>query len=135
VKRNLEGLAEQRGSDQWKHWPEIFWMFEALASPEAAERRFDAGVERIDPHARLFVWHWISTLAQLGRVDRSVTADHPLAVAFRKVDQRTYVAYNMADAPVTVAFSDGFKLRANGTGFVVGKQPCDSKRATGMPVK
>lgn len=131
VRRNLEGLAEQRGSDQWKHWPEIFWMYEALDSPDAAARRFDAGAGKADPHARPFAYHWISNLAGLGQVDRTVTADHPLAVAFSKGSQRTYVAYNMANAPVTVTFSDGYKLDASMAGFAVGRRLADSDQPSG----
>jgi len=39
----------------------------------------------------------------LGRVDASLTADHPLATAFVKGSQTIYVAQNYGDTPLTVS--------------------------------
>jgi len=120
VRRNLSGLARLRGSDEWKHWHDTLWMYEALADPDRALRRFDAGTGRIDPLARPHVYHWIATLQAVGQVDRSVTADHPLYAVFRKGDQRTYVACRMGETPRAVAFSDGFRLALERRGLAVG---------------
>lgn len=129
VKSNLDGLADRRGSDQWRRWPEIFWMYEALESPDAAIRRFDARGDRVNAQERPFVYHWIQSLAGLGQVDRRVTADHPLAISFCRGNLRTYVAYNMTETPVTVTFSDGYRLNAAGPAFAVGKRLVDSDSA------
>jgi len=110
VRRNLDGLARLRGSTDWKHWKEIFWMYEALYSADGAMARFEAGSREIDSQARPFVYHWIGNLQRLGQVDRTVTADRPTAIAFSKNGKRTHVAYNLTGRPITVRFSDGALL-------------------------
>ena len=122
VRRNLQGLARLRGGDRWKHWHEILWMYEALSDGEAAMRRFEAGAERIDPHARPYACHWIGGLEAMGHLDASVAADSALYAVFRKGGRRTYVVYNTQGKPRTVTFSDGFRLRARGEGFVVAQE-------------
>ena len=122
VRRNLAGLARLRGGDQWKHWHDTLWMYEALGDAEKALRRFEAGVGRLAPHARPRVYHWIATLRALGQVDRTVTADHPLYAVFRKGAQRAYAAANLRDKPLTVTFSDGFKLEVGAKRTALGRR-------------
>jgi endoglucanase Acf2 len=110
VKRNLQGLARLRGGTTWKDWHDTLWAYEALGDAENAMRRFEADPGRIGAHAKPFIYHWIANLQVLGHVDREVTADYPTAIAFTRDGQRTYVAYNMTDRPVTVHFSDGATL-------------------------
>jgi len=47
IRRNLAGLARLRGSDQWKHWHDILWMYEALADADKALARFNAAPTRV----------------------------------------------------------------------------------------
>ena len=112
VRRNLAGLAKLRGGYRWKHWHETLWMYEALADADKAMARFQAEPTKIPPRLRPHAYHWIATLQTLGHVDRTVTADCPIAMAFIKNAKRTYVACNMTDKPVTVRFSDGTTLPA-----------------------
>ena len=53
---------------------------------------------------------WLSTLARVGRVDRTVSADTPLYAVFYDGGARTYVAYNARGSQRTVRFSDGARL-------------------------
>ena len=82
--------------------------------PGPAAAWFDANpncrLEGGNTHA--FMAHWLGTLNSVGLVDPDVAADHPLAVVFNQGGKRTYVAYNMGDAPVSVSFTDGTKLTA-----------------------
>jgi len=45
-----------------------------------------------------------------------------LYAVFKKGDVRTYYAYNMRDAEMTVTFSDGFVLKAAKKGFLMGRK-------------
>ena len=72
--------------------------------------KFAADPAKVATHARPFVYHWIGNLQTLGHVDRNVTADHPTGMVFSRGGQRTYVAFNMTDRPLTVQFSDGAAL-------------------------
>lgn len=49
-----------------------------------------------------------------------MTSDHPLYAVFNKQGARTYVAYNMTNAPITVAFSDGAVVNVPANAFSSG---------------
>jgi hypothetical protein len=66
--------------------------------------------------------HWLQNLRKLGRVDRSVTADHPLFAVFREGNTRRYVAFQTSGQPRAVKFSDGFVLPTDGSGFAQGSK-------------
>ena len=46
----------------------------------------------------------------LGTVNPNITANYPIAAAFTANGLTTYVAHNYSDAPIAVAFSDGYIL-------------------------
>jgi len=117
VRRNLAHLAAVRGSNRWKHWHAILWMYEALGDANKAMRRFDAAAQKTDLHARPYAYHWIGNLQALGHVDRTITADCPTAIAFVRNGKRTYVAYNMTARAVQVRFSDATVLQVNSGQF------------------
>ncbi|MFM1886492.1 MAG: hypothetical protein RL026_1649, partial [Pseudomonadota bacterium] len=55
--------------------------------------------------------HWLSRLEELGTPDFQITADTTLYSVFRHASgARTYLAWNTADSPRTVTFSDGTTL-------------------------
>jgi hypothetical protein len=70
-------------------------------------------------NSRANTYHRIASLKTLGRVDRSVTADDPLAVALRLADLRTYCVYSLADRPRTVTSSDGSRVEVRGKRFTI----------------
>ena len=101
VRRNLAGLARLRGSDQWKHWHDILWMYEALADADKALARFNADPAKVPLHSRPHTYHWIATLAVLGQVDRTVTADCPTAMAFVRSERKGGQAPKTEPVPVS----------------------------------
>ena len=85
-------------------------MYEALVDPDNAMTRFLAGTNLLDSYTRAYTYHWIGSLQAMGQVNRAITADYPMAIAFTQGEETTYVASNITENPVTVNFSDGTKL-------------------------
>lgn len=123
VERNWQGLFKARGGGRLRQWQDVLLMHRALNDPADALRRFDEIAPRLRPedgNSLAGTYHWIATLNALGHVDRSVTADYPLASTFTKDGRRTHVAYRpKADAGRAVTFSDGTTIAAGSEGFVV----------------
>jgi endoglucanase Acf2 len=122
VEKNYAALVAENGGTAWDAWADLVWMYRALSDPGDALGQFNARPPDFTPEAGNSLantYHWMQTLAALGQVDRTVSADYPLCAVFRKGDQRTYVVYNMGAEPRTVVFSDGTRLEAKGRGFVV----------------
>jgi endoglucanase Acf2 len=120
VQRNYQSLAARKGDARWDEWADLVWMYRALADGPAAMSDFTAGQATLKPeagHALAHTYHWIAALAELGQVDRHVTADTPLYAVFRRDQQRTYVVYNMRSRPLPVRFSDGFAIPLAAPGF------------------
>jgi len=116
VKKNHASLVSARkgGEDYNNGWGDLVCMFGALENADRAAAYIDSTprckVEAGNTHS--FMYHWIHTLRALGHVDASVTADHPLAVAFTKSGKRTYAAYNTGEKALAVKFSDGTRIKA-----------------------
>ena len=93
-------------------WQDLFAKYMALTDPVAGLKMWDrwGAVELGD--TRTHALHFILSLEEMGPPDFSVTADHVLHSVFKRVDgQRTYLAYNTANTPRTVNFSDGQVLQ------------------------
>lgn len=105
-------LMTQR-EDTPNSWTGILWSALALADPARAKTLADAhpgyDIEGGDSRAR--TTHWIETLAKVGPYAPAIRANHPAAAAFGEIGSRTYMAWNPADEPTTVTFSDGFSMR------------------------
>ncbi|WP_416902013.1 glycosyl hydrolase [Micromonospora echinospora] len=93
-------------------WQDIHWQFLALGDPDSAlaKLRANPGYTPEEGESRAHTFHWVRNLAALGNVDRSVTANHPLAAVFVRNGARTYVASNISASPITVRFSNGTTL-------------------------
>ncbi len=93
-------------------WKEIYWSFLALTDPQAAINLYNAYPNypikfgSSDAHT----YHWLHSLNGMGQIDTTVTANHPLAVVFNKLGDKTYVAHNYGTTPITVLYSDGFSM-------------------------
>lgn len=93
-------------------WHDTWWKFLAFTDPQTAidlydsypDRNFKFGISDAQ------TYYWLHAMNAMGNVDISVTSDHPLAVVFDKEGEKTYVAHNYSDAPITVNFSNGFTL-------------------------
>jgi hypothetical protein len=103
-------IYESRGkrANPTDMWQDLFAKYMALTDPAAGLKMWDrwGAVELGD--TRTHTLHFMLSLEQMGPPDFSVTADHVLQSVFKRADgQRTYLAYNTANTPRTVKFSDG----------------------------
>jgi hypothetical protein len=55
-------------------------------------------------------YHWLHSMNVLGRVNASLTANNPLAAAFRNNGEIIYVAHNYSSNAINVSYSDGYVL-------------------------
>ena len=111
VAANYDELVAANNGDPTV-WQDILWSYLALGDGDRALSALDA--DRDYPveegESRAHTYHWIANLAALGTVDTTVTANSPVAAVFTKNGERTYVASNITQSPLTVAFSDGTSL-------------------------
>lgn len=94
-------------------WYDSYWQFLSMINPAKAlnlyndypDRELKFGISQAQ------TYQWLHSMMQYGRPDRKITANYPLATAFRTAETVTYVAHNYATAPITVRYSDGFELQ------------------------
>ncbi|MET0535627.1 MAG: glycosyl hydrolase, partial [Steroidobacter sp.] len=123
TRQNYEALVAENGGTGWNEWADIIWMYRAIQNPADAINQMNAGIASTNierGNSRANVYHWVHNINALGTTDRNVTADHPLYAVFNKGGTRTYVAYNMSNAPITVSFSDGAVVNVPANSFSSG---------------
>ncbi len=93
-------------------WHDVMWKYLAFIDPDKAITLYDGYPDRELKFgvSDAQTYHWLHAMQVLGRVDVGLTADHPLAAAFRKGGETIYVAHNYGDSPIQVNFSDGYQL-------------------------
>ncbi|NNC96083.1 MAG: carbohydrate-binding protein, partial [Chitinophagales bacterium] len=93
-------------------WHDVMWEYLAFIDPQAAISLYDSYPNRTLKFgvSDAQTYHWLHSMNALGRVEASITADHPLAVAFYKNGSKVYVAHNYSNTPIDVNFSDGYVL-------------------------
>ena len=93
-------------------WQAVHRCAQALFDPAAAKAWLDANpaFEPDSPETKAQMMHWIKTLAAVGLVDPSVTADHPHYAVFIKNGVRTYAAWNPSSTRLSVRFGNGFTM-------------------------
>ncbi|MCI4670398.1 MAG: glycosyl hydrolase [Bacteroidia bacterium] len=93
-------------------WHDIYWEYLAFIDPAKAISLYDSYPDRQLKFgvSDAQTYHWLHSMKVLGRVDISVTSDHPLAAVFQQNGEKIYVAQNYGMSPMTVNFSDGFSL-------------------------
>jgi endo-1,3(4)-beta-glucanase len=93
-------------------WHDVYWQFLAFTDPARAIDLYESYPNRSLKFgiSDALTYHWIHSMEALGRVDATITADYPIAAAFRKGGQVTYVAHNYHHEALTVRFSDGGEL-------------------------
>lgn len=90
-------------------WYDTYWKFLSLTDAQAAIDLYDSYPNRSLKFgiSDAQTYHWLHAMNALGPVDASITANHPLAVAFTDASgQTTYVAHNYSNSEITVTFSD-----------------------------
>lgn len=93
-------------------WHDTFWKYLSFLDPEKAielyddypDRNLKFGVSDVQ------TYHWLHAMNAMGNLEASITSDYPIAAVFNKSGDKTYVAHNYSDNPITVTFSDGFML-------------------------
>jgi len=94
-------------------WHDVYWQYLSFTNPQAAIALYDSypnrGLKFGISDAQTY--HWLHAMNALGRVNSAVTANYPIAASFVDNGVTTYVAHNYSDAPITVAFSDGYNLQ------------------------
>lgn len=111
IKKNT-GIMRNEANDNL--WHDVMWEYLAFTDPEAAIKLYDSYPNRSLKFgiSDAQTYHWLHAMNALGRVDPNITADYPVAAAFNKDGQITYVAYNYGSEPIKVRFSTGYELEA-----------------------
>ncbi|WP_456825822.1 glycosyl hydrolase [Cellulomonas sp. P5_E12] len=112
IGRNLAELERNNGGPATV-WKDILWDYQALADAPTALAQFRAQADSYaveEGESKAHTFYWLKSLAGLGTVDLSVTANNPLAAVFVKNGTRTYQAANMTGSAITVTFSTGVTL-------------------------
>ncbi|MFY0483613.1 glycosyl hydrolase [Flavobacterium sp. PLA-1-15] len=93
-------------------WHDVYWQYLSFTNPQAAIDLYDSYPDRGLKFgiSDAQTYHWLHAMNALGRVNTTVTANYPIAASFVDNGVTTYVAHNYSDAPITVAFSDGYNL-------------------------
>jgi len=93
-------------------WHDVMWEYLAFIDPRKAIELYDSNPNRSLKFgiSDAQTYHWLHAMDALGRVDATVTADYPIAAAFKQNGQTTYVAQNYGSQTRIVTFSTGYKL-------------------------
>lgn len=109
IKANTGILSNQVNANLWH---DVMWKYQAFVEPSEAIKLYNSYPDRSLKFgiSEAHTYHWLHAMNALGRVDASVTADYPIAAAFRKGNDLIYVANNYSADTITVHFSTGFNL-------------------------
>jgi endoglucanase Acf2 len=93
-------------------WHDMWWEYLAFTNPAKAIDMYNSYPDREIKFgiSDAQTYHWLHAMNALGRVDAGLTADYPIAGAFILNGLITYVAHNYSNVPITVTFSNGYKL-------------------------
>jgi endoglucanase Acf2 len=93
-------------------WHDMWWEYLAFINPAKAIEMYNSYPNRSLKFGITDVqtYHWLHSMNALGRVDATITANYPIAAAFRLNGNITYVAQNYSNSPITVTFSTGYQL-------------------------
>ncbi|GAB1415871.1 hypothetical protein MASR2M117_12770 [Paludibacter sp.] len=93
-------------------WHDIFWEYLAFINPSRAIEMYDSYPDRVLKFgvSDAQTYHWLHAMNVLGQYDASITADYPIAAAFKKKGKINYVAQNYSNEPLVVTFSTGYQL-------------------------
>ena len=93
-------------------WHDIMWEYLAFIDPAKAIDMYNSNPNREIKFgiSDAQTYHWLHAMNALGRVDATITANYPIAAAFRQGNRINYVAQNYSTSPLTVTFSTGYQL-------------------------
>ena len=93
-------------------WHDTIWKYLSFLDPEKAIELYNSYPTRIMKFgvSDAQTYHWIHAMNAMGQIKATITADYPIAAAFEKNGEITYVAHNYSNSAITVTFSDGYEL-------------------------
>jgi hypothetical protein len=94
-------------------WHDMWWEYLAFIDPAKAIEMYNSYPNREIKFgiSDAQTYHWLHAMNALGKLDASITANYPIAAAFKLNGKHNYVAHNYSNAPITVHFSDGYDLQ------------------------
>ncbi|MBM7602519.1 endoglucanase Acf2 [Metabacillus crassostreae] len=105
MKANYNTMVEENGGVE-QEWAEVFWMYQAMYDPATALEKFNTTDYAAEyGESKAHTYQWITNFAELGNVDRSVTADTSMYAVFDKDGVKTYMAFNPDNQDKTVTFT------------------------------
>lgn len=110
VKANTGIMSNQANPNLWH---DMWWEYLAFIDPPKAIEMYNSYPNREIKFgiSDAQTYHWIYAMNALGKLDASITANYPIAAAFKLNGKYNYVAQNYSNAAITVTFSDGFQLQ------------------------
>ena len=101
-----------QNEDNGNIWYDAWIRYVAMINPTEALNLYgkctQLGKKFGDSQAHTY--QWVHAMAAMGTPATDVTADFPFTTVFENNGRRTYVAQNYGTSPVTVNFSDGYRL-------------------------
>lgn len=93
-------------------WHDTIWKYLSFLDPQAAIDLYNSYPDRIMKFgvSDAQTYHWLHAMNAMGTIEATLTADYPIAAAFNKNGDITYVAHNYSNSPITVTFSNGYTL-------------------------
>ena len=93
-------------------WHDTIWKFLSFLDPQEAINLYNSYPGRIMKFgvSDAQTYHWLHAMNAMGTIESSLTANYPIAAAFNKDGEITYVAHNYSNSPITVTFSNGYTL-------------------------
>ena len=100
------------GDENPNLWHDVIWKYLSFIDPEEAIKLYNENPDRTLKFgvSDAQTYHWLHAINTLGSVKVDITANHPIAAAFEKDGNITYVAHNYGDTDITVNYSDGYQL-------------------------
>jgi hypothetical protein len=94
-------------------WHDMWWEYLAFIDPAKAIEMYNSYPNREIKFgiSDAQTYHWLHAMNALGKLDAGITANYPIAAAFKLNGKHNYVAHNYSNAPITVTFSNGYQLQ------------------------
>ena len=104
-------------------WHDTYWKYLSFIDAESAIDLYDSNPNRNLKFgiSDAQTYHWLHVMNALGSVDATITSNHPLAVAFKKDGDITYVGQNYSNSAITITFSDGYTLNVPANSMATSK--------------
>jgi len=104
-------------------WHDVMWEYLAFIDPAEAIQMYNSYPNRNLKFgiSDAQTYYWLHAMNALGTVETGITADYPMAVAFNKNGEITYVAHNYSNTDNAVTFSDGYAFMVPANTMVTSK--------------